>query len=91
MSNGKITERVTKELLGEGHPPEHIALARKVVESKAVYWDLLRELEQLTPGGEWPDKVNDAVLESVEMLAVGAPSDDDLRELLDLAKGKDSA
>lgn len=56
------------------------ALARKAVAAKIVYWDALRAFKLATakPGNDWDDDVNDAVLEEIDSLAVGADTPKDL-------------
>ena len=56
-----------------------IQLAREAVGAKVRYWDALRALETATASeGDWPDQVNDDVIEAIENLAgcAGDTADD---------------
>ena len=72
-----------------------IQLARTAVVAKAAYWDKLRAFENATASnGDWPDRVNNKVLDVVDALAVGveiessgseALTDEDIVESFTLA------
>jgi hypothetical protein len=59
----------------------NIQLLRKVVGAKVAYWQALRALETATApnGDDWSDKANDAVIESIDDLAVGCDTPGDTK------------